>query len=40
MTLLDLEGRKKEIARITSGGEITQTQLDNALEMINNALSR
>lgn len=37
VTLLDLEGRKKEIARITSGGEITQTQLDNALEMINNA---
>ncbi len=36
VTLLDLEGRKKEIARITSGGEITQTQLDNALEMINN----
>lgn len=37
VTLLDLEGRKKEIARITSGGEITQTQLDNALEMINSA---
>ena len=37
VTILDLEGRKKEIARITSGGEITQTQLDNALEMINNA---
>ncbi len=37
VTLLDLEGRKKEIARITSGGEITQTQLDNALEMINRA---
>ncbi len=37
VTLLDLEGRKNEIARITSGGEITQTQLDNALEMINNA---
>lgn len=37
VTLLDLEGRKKEIARITSGGEITQTQLDNALEMINKA---
>ncbi len=36
VTLLDLEGRKREIARITSGGEITQTQLDNALEMINN----
>ena len=35
VTLLDLEGRKHEIARITSGGEITQTQLDNALEMIN-----
>lgn len=37
VTLLDLEGRKREIARITSGGEITQTQLDNALEMINSA---
>ena len=37
VTLLDLEGRTKEIARITSGGEITQTQLDNALEMINSA---
>lgn len=37
VTLLDLEGRKKEIARITSGGEITKTQLDNALEMINKA---
>lgn len=38
VSLLDLEGRTKEIARITSGGEITQTQLDNALEMINNAM--
>lgn len=37
VTLLDLEGRKHEIARITSGGDITQTQLDNALEMINSA---
>ena len=37
VTLLDLDGRKKEIARITSGGEITQTQLDNAFEMIKNA---
>lgn len=37
VTLLELEGRKREIARITSGGEITQTQLDNALEMINKA---
>ncbi len=37
VTLLDLEGRTKEIARITSGGEITQIQLDNALEMINSA---
>lgn len=37
VTLLDLDGRTKEIARITSGGEITQTQLDNALEMINSA---
>ena len=37
VTLLDLEGRKREIARITSGGKITQTQLDNAFEMIDNA---
>ena len=37
VTILDLEGRKKEIARITSGGEITQTQLENAFEMIKNA---
>ena len=37
VTLLDLDGRTKEIARITSGGDITQTQLDNALEMINSA---
>ncbi len=32
--LLDFEGRKREIARITSGGEITQTQLQNAEEML------
>ena len=37
VTLLDLQGRINEIARITSVGEITQTQLDNALDMINNA---
>ena len=34
VTLLDFEGRKREIARITSGGEITQTQLQNAEEML------
>lgn len=34
VTLLDYEGRKREIARITSGGEITQTQLQNAEEML------
>ena len=27
----------EEIARIASGGEITQTQLENAFEMIKNA---
>lgn len=34
VTVLDLDGRKHEIARITSGGEITQTQLDNAEDML------
>ena len=34
VTVLDLEGRKREIARIISGGEITQTQLENAEEML------
>ncbi len=33
---LDFEGRKREIARITGGGEITETQLRNAEEMLNN----
>ena len=37
VTLLDYEGRKYEIARITAGGEITDTQLHNAEEMIKNA---
>lgn len=32
--LLDFEGRKQEIARITGGGEVTQTQLKNAEEML------
>lgn len=31
---LDFEGRKQEIARITSGGEITDIQLKNAEEML------
>ncbi|MBQ6936472.1 MAG: DNA repair protein RecN, partial [Clostridia bacterium] len=31
---LDFEGRKYEIARITGGGEITETQLKNAEEML------
>lgn len=35
---LDFEGRKMEIARITSGGEITQMQLQNAEEMIKNSV--
>ncbi len=34
VTPLDFEGRKNEIARITSGGEITETQLKNAEEML------
>lgn len=34
---LDFEGRKMEIARITSGGKITQMQLQNAEEMIKNS---
>ncbi len=35
VTPLDFEGRKREIARITSGGEITEIQLRNAEEMLN-----
>ena len=34
VTVLDNEGRKREIARVISGGEITQAQLDNAEEML------
>lgn len=34
---LDLEGRKREIARITGGDSITKLQLDNAEEMIRSA---
>lgn len=34
VTPLDFEGRKTEIARITSGGEITDIQLENAGEML------
>lgn len=34
VTPLDFDGRKYEIARITSGGEITETQLKNAEEML------
>lgn len=34
VTVLDLEGRKREIARIISGGEVTQAQLENAEEML------
>ncbi len=37
VTPLDIKGRKKEIARITSGGEITDIQLENAEQMIKNA---
>ena len=36
VTVLDMEGRKREIARITSGGEITDIQLQNAQQMILN----
>ncbi len=35
VTPLDLDGRKLEIARITGGGEVTETQLKNAEEMLN-----
>ena len=34
VTVLDNEGRKREIARVISGGEITQAQLENAEEML------
>ena len=34
VTPLDFDGRKYEIARITGGGEITETQLKNAEEML------
>ena len=34
VTPLDFEGRKYEVARITGGGEITETQLKNAEEML------
>ncbi len=34
VTVLDFEGRKREIARIISGDEITQAQLKNAEEML------
>ena len=34
VTPLDFEGRKYEIARITGAGEITETQLKNAEEML------
>ncbi len=37
VTPLDINGRKNEIARITSGGEITEIQLQNAEQMILNA---
>ena len=38
VTPLDYEGRKKEIARITGGGEITETNLSNAEEMMKGVL--
>ncbi len=34
VNLLDFDGRKSEIARITGGGEITAIQLENAAEML------
>lgn len=34
VTPLDFEGRKREIARITGNGEITETQLKNAEEIL------
>ena len=38
VALLDFQGRKAEIARITSGGAVTDTQLKNAEEMLKNSL--
>lgn len=37
VTPLDFEGRKTEIARITSGGEVSEIQLENAEQMLKNA---
>ncbi|MBR4287788.1 MAG: DNA repair protein RecN [Clostridia bacterium] len=37
VTPLDITGRKNEIARIISGGKITETQLKNAEEMLTEA---
>jgi DNA repair protein RecN (Recombination protein N) len=37
VTVLDVEGRKKEIARIIGGGEITDIQLKNAEELLKNS---
>ena len=39
VTLLDMEGRKGEIARITGGGTVTDIQLANAEQMIMDARS-
>ena len=36
VTPLDFEGRKNEIARITSGGEVSAIQLENAEQMLKN----
>jgi len=36
VTPLDLEGRKREIARIIGGAEITETTLRSAEEMLTN----
>ena len=39
VTQLDFEGRKNEIARITSGGEVSAIQLENAEQMLKNILN-
>ena len=36
---LDFEGRKREIARITSGGEVSAIQLENAEQMLKNIVN-
>ena len=39
VTSLDFNGRKNEIARITSGGEVSAIQLENAEQMLKNVIN-